>query len=238
MKILGLDTSSVAGSCAVWEDGKILGEFYINTRLTHSQTMLPMVQALLSQCSLALSDMDCVAVTTGPGSFTGVRIGIAAVKGICQGANLPCRGVSTLEALAYNLQGAKGYIVPVLDARCQQVYTALFAGDGQGVTRLEDDCAMSLEERVQTLLPLQGDIYLVGDGAPLLQDACNGKDVRMANPLVRFGRAAGVCLAAYKTGRATDAGALVPQYLRLPQAQRELLKKQQQKGEMEHVGNR
>lgn len=105
--------------------------------------MLPMVQALLAQCGVPISGIDCVAVTIGPGSFTGVRIGIAAVKGLCQGANLPCRGVSTLEALAYNLQGVKGYIVPVLDARCQQVYTALFYSDGQVIRRVEADEAMS-----------------------------------------------------------------------------------------------
>ncbi len=228
MKILGLDTSSVAGSCALYEDGKILGEFYINTHLTHSQTMLPMVQALLAQCNVALDDIGCVAVTTGPGSFTGVRIGIAAVKGLCQGAGIPCRGVSTLEALAYNLQGIEGYIVPVLDARCQQVYTALFYSDGESIRRVEPDAAMSVAQRADLLMPLQGKIYLVGDGAPLLQSACGQKQVHLANEQTRFGHASGVCFAAANAPD-MDAKALSPQYLRLPQAQRELLKKQQQK---------
>lgn len=121
MKILALDSSAVSASAAVLDDDKVLGEFFINTKQTHSQTLMPMVQQVLTQTKTSLEEMDLFAVSAGPGSFTGVRIGVACVKGMAFAQNKPCIGVSTLEAMAYPLSMLNGIICAVMDARCQQV---------------------------------------------------------------------------------------------------------------------
>ena len=126
MKILALDSSAVSASAAVLDDDKVLGEFFINTKQTHSQTLMPMVQQVLIQTKTSLEEIDLFAVSAGPGSFTGVRIGVACVKGMAFAQNKPCIGVSTLEAMAYPLSMLNGIICAVMDARCQQVYHALF----------------------------------------------------------------------------------------------------------------
>lgn len=139
MKILAIDTSSQSASCAVTEEGKLLGEFFTNVKLTHSQTILPMVENLLEQTRVALPEIGLFAVTDGPGSFTGLRIGLSAVKGMAHALGKGCVGVSTLEALAWNLSGMDAAVCPVLDARCSQVYTALFRSGGDFPERLADD---------------------------------------------------------------------------------------------------
>ena len=131
MKILAVDSSAIPASAAVWEDGRLLGEFYSNTRQTHSQTLLPMVENLLKCTQTALNEIDLFAVSAGPGSFTGVRIGVACVKGLAMPEDKPCAGVSTLEAIAWNLAHLRGTICAVMDARCQQVYNAVFEADGE-----------------------------------------------------------------------------------------------------------
>ena len=118
LKLLSLDTSSLAASAALWEDERLLGEFFINAKLTHSQTAMPMVEDLLKATQTSLSQVDLFAVSTGPGSFTGLRIGIAAVKGMAHALGKPCIPVSTLKGMAYNLLGFDGYVCPVMDARC------------------------------------------------------------------------------------------------------------------------
>ena len=126
MKILAFETSAKAASVALMERGKLLGEAYQNTGLTHSQTLMVMAEDLLKTCNLTPKDVEAVAVAAGPGSFTGVRIGVAAAKGFAWGGELPCYGVSTLEAMARNLGAYQGYVVPAMDARRSQVYTAIF----------------------------------------------------------------------------------------------------------------
>ena len=137
LKILALESSAVSAGAAVSVDGKIVAENFVNAGLTHSQTLLPMVDACLKTANSTVSDIDAVAIANGPGSFTGIRIGVAAVKGLCFGGK-KCIGVSTLEAMAYNLFGADCIALCVMDARCSQVYTAMF-DCGEKITRLCED---------------------------------------------------------------------------------------------------
>lgn len=234
MKILALDTSSQAASAALLEDGKLLGESFINIPTTHSQTILPMAQQLLTAVGIPLAEIDRFAVTCGPGSFTGLRIGLSAIKGMAFALNKPCCGVSTLESLAWNLAGWSGLVCPVMDARCKQVYTALFDCSDGTPRRLWEDQALSIEEW-QTKLPPGKSVILVGDGARLCYNSFekipDGLTTAPAHLL--YQRAASVALCAQE-GELVSPGQLVPAYLRLPQAQRELLARQnpqsQQKG--------
>lgn len=228
MKLLAIDTSSRSASCAVVEDGVLLGEFYANVTLTHSCTILPMVQDLLARISLSLGDMDCFGVTVGPGSFTGLRIGLSAVKGMAHALGKPCVGVSTLEALAWNLQ-FPCEIVPVLDARCAQVYTALFRWEGDVLTRLASDEAIAIKELETRLKNRETSVLLVGDGAELCYNSLRDKvPCELPSPALRFTRASSAALAcerAFVRGETMSPAALSPAYLRLPQAERELLAK-------------
>ncbi len=219
--VLGIESSAISAGCALVEGGKIVAEQFLNTRHTHSETLLPMVSGMLKNAGVALSDVERIAVTAGPGSFTGLRIGIATVKGLCMGAGKPCVGVSTLEAIAYNFVGVDGIICACMDARCKQVYNALFRSEGGTVERICDDRAVTLEELANELSRIDGRIILAGDGAEIT-DAFTGGRYSLAPPMLRFQRGSGVCFAAEKlTGIKPEA--LMPTYLRLPQAERERL---------------
>lgn len=226
MLILAFETSAKAASVALLEDGKLLGESYQNTGLTHSQTIMVMAEDLLKQCGKAASDVNAVAVANGPGSFTGIRIGVAAAKGFAWGAELPCVGVSTLSAMAVGLGIWQGYVCPVMDARRSQVYNALFHVDCGKYTRIREDRAISLQELGEDVKNLSEPVFLVGDGSVLcyntLSEIVPGlilpQEARMHQ------RAAGVALEAerlLKTGGSFPGEALVPNYLRLSQAERE-----------------
>ena len=230
MKILAVDTSATAASVAVAEENKLIGEFSINTALTHSQTLMPMVDELLKNTSLSVNDIDAVAVNAGPGSFTGVRIGVAAVKGIAFPNNLPCVSVSTLESMAYNMLGNDCIVCSVMDARCAQVYNALFRVNGYSVTRMTDDRALSLTDLKLELQNISEKIVLVGDGAVLCSNFLGSeRENAMLAPFNnRIQTASSVAYAAFekiKKGETLTADELMPVYLRLPQAQRELNKK-------------
>lgn len=232
-RYLVLEGSAVAASCALLEGEKVLGESYVNIPQTHSQTLLPMAEALLKTCGAGLDSMDFLAVTRGPGSFTGLRIALAAVKGMAMAADKPCVGVSTLEALACNLSGLEGVAAAVMDARCGQVYAGLFDLAGGAVSRRPggEDAAVSIEELGERIAALKKPVFLVGDGAELCYNKLLetiGDGLRLAPPHLRYqcAAAAGAAsLAAWRRGEGVDAGALVPTYLRLPQAERELRKK-------------
>ena len=146
MLILALDSSAAPASAALLEDGKILSEFYINTKQTHSQTLMPMVESVLKLTNKTLDDVTCMAVSAGPGSFTGVRIGVSCVKGLSMTRNIPCAGVSTLRAMAENARQLTGIVCAVMDARCGQVYNALFEIKNGKVIRLCEDRALTLDE--------------------------------------------------------------------------------------------
>ncbi|HCC00153.1 MAG TPA: tRNA (adenosine(37)-N6)-threonylcarbamoyltransferase complex dimerization subunit type 1 TsaB [Ruminococcaceae bacterium] len=231
MKILAIDTSSVSASVAICEDSSLLGESFIHIQQTHSQTLMPAVCALMKQCGISFSEIDLFAITVGPGSFTGVRIGIAAVKGMAAAYNKPCVGISTLEALAANCPDFSGTVCAALDARRNQVYNALFSVSKGEIARLCSDRALKITDLQQELFGKS--VLLVGDGAQLCYNAF--KDViscRLAAEPWRFVRAATVAICgyqAYKTGHAISADKLVPAYLRLPQAERELRAKLAQK---------
>ena len=146
MKVLAVDSSAKSASVCVIEDEKILGEFFINTKLTHSETLMPMISSLLKNARIDINSIDVVAISSGPGSFTGVRIGIAAVKGMSFALNKPCVGVSTLEAMAYNFKGSNCIISAVMDARRDQVYNVLFRVNCDNIIRLTSDRAISIED--------------------------------------------------------------------------------------------
>ena len=176
MKIFVLDTSSKAASAAVWEDGHLLADCWQNTGRTHSVTSLPMAENLLADCSRTLEEMDALAVTAGPGSFTGLRIGMAMVKGMGFALGKPCIPLSTLEGLAWNLRGWPGLICPVMDARVGQVYTALFRWENGKMHRLMDDCAIAADELREHLAEYGAEPkILVGDGAMLCYNKFEGQ---------------------------------------------------------------
>ena len=230
MKILAVDTSATAASVAVAEENKLIGEFSINTALTHSQTLMPMVDELLKNTGLSVNDIDAVAVNAGPGSFTGVRIGVAAVKGIAFPKNLPCVSVSTLESMAYNMLGNDCIVCSVMDARCSQVYNALFRVKGCTVTRMTDDRALSLIDLKNELQNINEKVVLVGDGAVLCSKFLGEEleNIMLAPFNNRIQTASSVAYAAFEkinNGETVKADELMPVYLRLPQAQRELNKK-------------
>ena len=232
MLILAFETSAKAASVALWEGG-LLGESYQNTGLTHSQTLMVMAEDLLKQCGKAPADVTHVAVAAGPGSFTGVRIGVAAAKGFAWGRELPLCGVSTLEAMALTLGVWEGTVCCVMDARRNQVYNALFRAEGGSITRIREDRAISLEELGKDLGEIPGAIYLVGDGSELTHRTLKDTAANLAPPPEhrRHQRASGVALAAARkieAGEVCDAASLTPNYLRLSQAERDRLEKEQQ----------
>ena len=230
MKILALETSAKSVSAAVAKDGVILASAYQNNGLTHSRTLMPLVDSMLCNASLTLDDIDLIAVAHGPGSFTGLRIGVSAAKGLAWAKGLPCCGVSTLEAMARGVSDFDGLIVCAMDARRQQVYHALFRGENGALTRLCDDCAIGLEELADHLRGLPQPKLVVGDGAQLCYDylTAAGIPCRLASPDHRFQNAAGAALAAEdmaRAGQTCTAQDLQPVYLRLSQAERERLAK-------------
>ena len=223
MKILAFESSAKAASAALCEDGALLAQSYQSSGLTHSRTLLPMAADLLKNCGLTLSDIDLLAVAKGPGSFTGVRIGVSAVKGLAWATDKPCVGVSTLEAMAYNGLCAPGSIIcAAMDARRGQVYNALFRWEGEKLLRLCPDRAAALETVFADLKKFEKPIFMVGDGAQLCYNAYLelGGAAVLAPELCRSQSAWGVAMAARdKTpGTADD---LLPVYLRLSQAERE-----------------
>jgi len=225
MKILALETSAKAVSAALTEDGKVLASGYQDTGLTHSRTLMPIVEHLFQNTGTTLADCDAVAVAAGPGSFTGIRIGVAAAKGLAFGADKPAVGVSTLAAMARNVSFSDGLIVCAMDARRQQIYNALFeAGDGE-LTRLTEDRAIALAELVEELRGDPRPITVVGDGARLAYDYLNANDIpcRLAPPHLVMQNAASVALEAEvlaREGKLVSAQELEPVYLRPAQAER------------------
>ena len=228
MIILGIETSAVSAGAALLVDGKIVSETYINSGLTHSQTLMCLIDTALNNAGIAFSDVNAVAVAAGPGSFTGIRIGVSAVKGLCFSENKPCFPVSTLEALA-NCAALEEYVIcPVMDARCKQVYTAMFEMKEGHVERIKEDMPLSVDDLSNELLRMNRKVLLVGDGTDVTYGTlvANGVDVVKFPEVFKYQRACGVAIAAFKrynkgeTGISADK--LVPSYLRLSQAEREL----------------
>ena len=232
MKILGLESSAKSASVALVEDGKILARSYQNSGLTHSRTLLPMAETMLHNCDLSMDDIGAVAVAVGPGSFTGLRIGISAAKGLAWAKEIPCAGISTLEAMAQNLAHLDNtLIVCAMDARRKQVYNALFLAEGGSLRRICEDRAIALSDVAEELKGLSYPKIVIGDGALLcynyLQDA--GIPCTLAPEHLRMQDAVGVCLCAetaVKEEKLLSSADLQPIYLRLSQAERERLQKE------------
>ncbi len=231
MIILAFDGTAKCASCAVLRDESCLGEYNIDNGLTQSELLLPMAESLMRSLKLDFSQVDMYATSVGPGSFTGVRIGAALVKGLAFGRDVPCAEVSTLEALAENARGIRGIIAPCMDARRGQVYTAIFRSDGESLTRLTDDMAISITELCQRLSGLTGEpIYITGDGYEVARKnlLAMGLSIEVTPIGLRNESAASVgrvALRLYNEGKTVSDRDLAPTYLRLPQAERERLER-------------
>lgn len=221
--ILGIDASAVSAGCALVEAEKTVAEAFLNTSNTHSETLLPMISGMLKSAGVALADLDKIAVSAGPGSFTGLRIGISTAKGLADAARKPCVAVSTLEAIAYNFLRIGGVICACMDARRGQLYNALFKSENGVITRLCEDRAISVSDLDKELSALGSRVMLAGDGARVAYERTEGRYV-LAPEILRFQRGSGVCLAARNAPEVAPS-ALMPTYLRLPQAERERLEK-------------
>ncbi len=222
MRILAVDTSAVCASAAITENGKILSECSTNTGLTHSRTLMPMINSVLQNSEISLNSVDLFACSAGPGSFTGIRIGVAAIKGLCDATGKKCVPVSTLKALAYNLLGRSCIAVSVMDARCNQVYCGIFRVEGDKVERLTEDAALKIDDLGEKLKEYKGEIVFVGDGAELCHKALGYEKASAGTIYQRGSSVAFAALDYLKENEAVDGTALMPVYLRLPQAEREL----------------
>ena len=228
MKILALETSAKAVSAAVVEDDTVLAAAYQNMGLTHSVTLMPLVDSMLKNAGLTAKDMALIAVAAGPGSFTGLRIGVSAAKGLAWALELPCCGVSTLAAMAENARDFEGTVICAMDARRQQIYNAVFDCRGGVLTRRCEDRAVALELLAEEMKIDTNRKIIVGDGARLCYTYLleHGIPCRMAAPDSLYQKASGVGLAAGRMaaeGRTVTAQELRPVYLRLSQAERERL---------------
>jgi tRNA threonylcarbamoyladenosine biosynthesis protein TsaB len=233
MKILAFDCSATAASCAVLEDNKVIASSFVNVKLTHSETLLPMLESTLASAKLSLTDINAFAINNGPGSFTGIRIGISAIKGMAQAKNLPCAAVSTLRAMAENYLESDCIICGVMDARANQVYNAFFDITGGKVRRICKDRAIStadLSEEIKKISQsVKKSVIIVGDGTDVFfKSVENIPCVVKSEEVKRYQNACGIATASvdiFRTNNAVSPDELLPTYLRLPQAERELKKK-------------
>ncbi len=229
MYILSIDSSATAASVALCEDNRIVGEYFVNTDFTHSRTLVPMVESLLTVTGKSISHVDMIAVNNGPGSFTGVRIGVSVAKGLAFPAEIPCMSVSTLESMAYNLTVTDAVVCAAMDARRNQVYNALFCIKEGKVQRLCDDRAISIEDLKNEISATYSTerVILVGDGAHLVMQEFADTDysVELAPEALRYQRASSVAAAAFdrilRGEEPQNSAHLLPSYLRLSQAERE-----------------
>lgn len=234
MKILSLDSSSVTASVAITENGKVLSDKFINNGLTHSQTLMPMVEEVLKDSGVSIKDIDLFAITNGPGSFTGVRIGIASVKGMADALNKNCMAISTLEAIAEPLKNEDVIACAVMDARCNQVYTAMFNLGN----RFCEDKAILIDELADELKQYDKKVVFIGDGSVLCYDKLHEiiRNCEIADENIRYVHGSSVGFVAetkINNGEETvNPANLVPFYLRLPQAERELNNKKSLKKEI------
>ena len=214
--LLSFDSSAVTASAALTDGDRVIKSEFINAGLTHSETLLPMIKRVMEGYSF--DELEAIAVTSGPGSFTGVRIGVATAKGLAFNADISCVGISTLEAIAHNFEN--GIVCAVMDARRMQFYNALFSVKDGNVTRMCDDRAISIEE-LKSELSKYDEVIIAGDGARLCYENIGLENVVLANEDKLYQNAVGVSKAAENKER-IPAERLIPVYLRLSQAEREL----------------
>jgi tRNA threonylcarbamoyladenosine biosynthesis protein TsaB len=236
MIILAFDSTAAIASVAVHNSEKMLGEYRIDNGLTQSELLLPMADSLLKSLRMDYSEIGLVTCTVGPGSFTGVRIGAAVVKGLAFGKDIPCVEVSTLEALAENLVPLRGVYAPCMDARRGQVYNALFGYENGEMKRLTPDRAIAIDELGEELKKYGEPIYISGDGYGNVKHRLDELGVKTEDTpewliLQNAASVARVALRLYRDGKAVSDKELAPTYLRLPQAERERLERLGQKTE-------
>ncbi len=230
MKIIALESSAITASVAIAEDEKLLGQSFQNSGLTHSATLMPMAADLLKNTGLTLDEIDVVAVAAGPGSFTGVRIGVAAAKGLAWPGDKPCAPCSTLESMAWQCAHMGGEICAAMDARRNQVYCARFLADNGELKRLTEDRAIGLDELGAEIRASGKPQILVGDGAALVQKSLEGEGMScvLMPPHLLYQTAWGVVRCALRLareGELVSAAAMAPSYHRLSQAERERLER-------------
>lgn len=224
MKILGVDTSSKVATAAICEDDRLICEFVLNTKMTHSQTIMPIIDECFKKSELSPKDIDVFAVADGPGSFTGLRIGVTTVKGLAHGVNKPVAGVNTLEALAYNLPFCPYIIAPIMDARREQVYNALYRVKEGNLCIIASPRAIGIDELMEELEKIGEKVVFLGDGVPVFSEMIKeklGDSALFAPANANMQKASGVCVAAFNK-ETMHYGKLAPTYLRKSQAEREL----------------
>ena len=229
MNVLAIDSSGTVASVAIMNADDLVGEFTIHNKLTHSQTLLPMIDAVFSMSGLRIQDMDAVAVSAGPGSFTGLRIGAATAKGLCQAAGLPIIPVPTLEALAFHMSDTNSLVCPIMDARRNQVYTGIYRFKDKKPHEILEQCAMSMDDLIEKINELGQSVIFVGDGIEVFKEIIQSKltiDHSFADPEKRLQRAANVASLASRHEK-IPAKEFAPTYLRLSQAERERMKNNQ-----------
>lgn len=228
MKILSVDTSSNVASVAICDDEKLICEITVNNKKTHSQTLMPMIDSALKQSDLEISDIELIASANGPGSFTGLRIGVSAVKGLAHAKNIPVVGVSILKAMAYNLPFCEYVISPIMDARRNQVYNAVYEWQYGELLEIQAPRALSIDELIDELMKLDKKVVFLGDGVDVHKAYIKEKmaDKALFAPVsAKEQRASGLAVVAKKIfdeGKAISCYELAPIYLRKPQAEREL----------------
>lgn len=228
MNILGIDASGIAGSIAYIKENRLVAEYYICHKLTHSETIMPMLEHVKTLIGLELNTLDAIAVTSGPGSFTGLRIGVATAKALALALGLPVIGIPTLDVIAHNIPYTSYTICPMMDARRNQIYTAAYEWRQEGLFKFIDYCAIDLNECLQQLSKLHNKIIFLGDAIWLHQheiQAQLGEKAVFAPAhlnLQRAGTLVAIAKEEYKKGRAVSALDFVPMYLRKSQAEREL----------------
>ena len=234
MKILSLDTATQAATCAILDDDKVLGEITFNFKKQHSQILMPMIDDLFKNTQMSIGDIDAFVASKGPGSFTGLRIGMATVKGLSQGSKKPFVCVSTLDSLAYNLAYTSGIICPILDALRDNVYTALYNFDNNELNQTLDYVNISIDELINKLKDKDCNITFVGDGVPKFKEKliANLPNISFAPAHLNLAKASSLGELGLKllaSGVTDDIYGAIPIYLRKPQAEREYEEKMRQK---------
>ena len=225
MKILALDTSSIVATVAVMEDEKLIAEIILNYKKTHSEKLMPMIEEILNHCEMEPKEIDVFAASLGPGSFTGLRIGMTTVKAMAQALNKPVVGVPTLEGLAYNVLYADGLICPIIDAQRDMVYTALYRWEGTGLQEVMEQQVLSVEDLINDLRDKNEKVIFVGDAVDKFRNKLEESLDTQANfppTMVSMPRAASIAqLAKIKVlkGESMEASQLVPLYMRKSQAE-------------------
>lgn len=227
MKILGLDSSGLVASVAIVEDSGMLGEYTVNYKKTHSQTLLPMLDEVARMIELDMETIDAIAIAGGPGSFTGLRIGSATAKGLGLALNKPIVNIPTVDALAYNLVGHRDMVCPLMDARRNQTYTGLYRFDGNELKVLREQCAVGIDEIVADINERGEAVVFLGDGVPVFA-AYIEENIKVPYTFApahmnkqRAGAVAALGLEYFEKGRYEAATEHKPEYLRLSQAERE-----------------